>query len=90
MSRELHIPYKFYEQLLALNEVRPSNRWNTPDILTIYSGRDELVSRADTEEFLRLNPRIHSLCIEESGHRMNQNPAHLEQALNAAAKFLMN
>lgn len=90
MSRELHLPYEFYGQLLALNEVRHSDRWNTPDIMAIYSGRDELVSRKDTEEFLRLNPMIQSLCIEGSGHRMNMNPAHLEQALDAAADFLLN
>ncbi|MGN1340052.1 MAG: alpha/beta hydrolase [Oscillospiraceae bacterium] len=89
MSRELHLHYAFYEQLLALNEVRHSDHWDTPDILTVYSGRDELVARADTEEFLRLNPKIRSLCIENSGHRMNQDPAHLEQALNTAAEFLL-
>ena len=89
MSRELHLPFEFYEQLLALNEVRHSPRWNSPDILAIYSGRDELVSRADTEEFLRLNPEIHRLCIEGSGHRMAEDPDHLELALNSAADFIL-
>lgn len=89
MSRELHLPYEFYQQLLAMTEIRHSGFWDTPDILTIYSGRDELVARADTEEFLRLNPKIQRLCIEDSGHRMAENPANLEKALDSAAEFLL-
>ncbi len=88
MSRELHIPFSFYDRLLSLNEVRHSQAWNSPDILTIYSGKDELVARADTEEFLRLNPAVQRMCLEESGHRMAEKPEYLENALNRAAEFL--
>ena len=77
MSRELNIPYSFYGKLLELNEVRHCAAWNTPDILAVYAGSDELVARKDTEEFLRLNPEIQRLCIEGSGHRMNQKPEYL-------------
>lgn len=87
MSRELNIPYEFYEKLLGLNEVRHSEVWDTPDILAVYAGRDELVARADTEEFLRLNPRIQRHCIEESGHRMDK-AEYLSEALDAAAEHL--
>lgn len=89
MGRELHLPFEFYEQLVALNEVRSSPCWNSPDILAIYSGRDELVSRSDTEKFLQLNPKINSFCIEESGHRMAEKPGNLELALDTAAEFLL-
>lgn len=89
MSRELHIPYEFYEQLLAMNEIRHSDAWNSPNILTIYSGRDELVDRTDTEEFLRLNPEIRRMCLEESGHRMAEKPEFLNAALDKAAEFLL-
>lgn len=89
MAREMNIPYSFYQQLLELNEVRHCDRWDIPEIMTIYAGNDELVARADTEEFLRLNPRIKRLCIEGSSHRMAQNdPQHLEAALDSAADFL--
>lgn len=88
MSRELDIPFSFYERLLELNEVRHCAAWDIPEILTVYAGRDELVSRRDTEEFLRLNPNIRSLCIEESGHRMNQKPEYLQTALDRAAEFI--
>ncbi len=88
MSREMNIPYEFYDQLVAMNEVRHSERWDIPEILTIYAGRDELVARADTEEFLRLNPNIRGICIEGSGHRMAEDPANLERALDSAAEFL--
>lgn len=89
MSRELHLPFKFYQQLKEFNEVRACDRWNSPDILTIYAGKDELVSRADTEEFLRLNPQIRRLCIEDSGHRMAMSSGSLELALDTAADFLL-
>lgn len=88
MSRELHIPFSFYDLLLAMNEVRHCEAWDSPDILTIYSGKDELVARADTEEFLRLNPSIQRMCLEESGHRMAEKPEFLEAALDRAAEFL--
>ena len=58
-------------------EVRHCAAWNTPDILAVYAGSDELVARKDTEEFLRLNPEMQRLCIEGSGHRMNQKPEYL-------------
>lgn len=86
MSRELNIPYSFYGKLLELNEVRHCAAWNTPDILAVYAGSDELVARKDTEEFLRLNPEIQRLCIEGSGHRMNQKPEYLSAALDRAAE----
>ena len=89
MSRELHLPFEFYQQLLDLNELRTNERWNSPNIMTIYAGKDELVSRADTEEFLRLNPQIRRMCIEGSGHRMAMTPGCLELALDAAADFLL-
>lgn len=88
MSRELNIPYEFYSMLLELNEVRHSDIWDSPDVLAVYAGRDELVARADTEEFLRLNPHIQRLCIEETGHRMLR-PEHLAQALDRAAEHLV-
>lgn len=88
MSRELHLPYSFYEQLLSMNEIRHSDAWDRPDILTIYAGMDELVARSDTEEFLRLNPQMERICIEGSGHRMAQKPEHLSLALDSAAEFL--
>lgn len=88
MSRELNIPYAFYDRLLELNEVRHSDTWDSPDVLTVYAGRDELVARADTEEFLRLNPNIQRLCIEETGHRMLR-PEHLAAALDRAAEHLL-
>ncbi len=88
MSRELHIPFEFYEKLLELNEVRSCPAWDRPDILTVYAGKDELVARQDTEEFLRLNPKIQRLCIEGSGHRMNQKPEYLTLALDRAAEFI--
>lgn len=87
MSRELNIPYEFYSMLLELNEVRHSDIWDSPDVLAVYAGLDELVARADTEEFLRLNPHIQRLCIEETGHRMLR-PEHLAQALDRAAEHL--
>lgn len=90
MSRELNIPYSFYEKLLELNEVRHCDSWDIPEILTVYAGRDELVSRSDTEEFLRLNPNIRSLCIEGSGHRMNQKPEYLAAALDRAAEHFIS
>lgn len=90
MSRELHIPFAFYGELQKLNEVRACPAWNTPDFLAIYAGCDELVARADTEEFLRLNPRIKSLCIEGSGHRMNQKEEYLTRALDEAANLIRN
>ncbi len=88
MSRELHIPFEFYGKLLELNEVRHSPAWDKPDILTIYAGNDELVTRQDTEEFLRLNPQIRRVCIERSSHRMNRKPEYLTQALDCAAEFI--
>jgi len=88
MSRELNIPYEFYDKLLELNEVRHSDVWDSPDVLAVYAGRDELVSRADTEEFLRVNPRIQRHCIEESGHRM-LCPEHLAMALDRAAEHFI-
>lgn len=88
MSREMNIPFEFYEKLTQLNEVRFCQTWNIPYIMTIYAGCDELVSRNDTEEFLRLNPLIKHLCIKESGHRMNQKPEYLQQALDSAAEFI--
>ena len=87
MSRELNIPYEFYERLLELNEVRHSDIWDSPDVLAVYAGRDELVARADTEEFLRLNPRIQRLCVEGSGPRM-ERPEFLSEALDRAAQHL--
>ena len=87
MSRELNIPYEFYERLLELNEVRHSDIWDSLDVLAVYAGRDELVARADTEEFLRLNPRIQRLCVEGSGHRM-ERPEFLSEALDRAAQHL--
>lgn len=90
MSRELNIPYSFYEKLLELNEVRHCDSWDIPEILTVYASRDELVSRSDTEEFLRLNPNIRSLCIEGSGHRMNQKPEYLAAALDRAAEHFIS
>lgn len=90
MSRELNIPYSFYNQLLALNEVRHCEAWDIPELLTVYAGCDELVARHDTEEFLRLNPNIHSLCIEGSGHRMNQKPEYLAAALDRAAQHFLS
>ncbi len=87
MAKEYRIPYRFYEQLLQCHCLRESVRWNDERILTVYAERDELVAIADTKEFLRLNPRIHSLCIRGAGHRM-QNSAHLTEALQAAADFL--
>ena len=88
MSKELVLPYEFYKRLTELNEVRHCDIWDSPDVLAIYSGRDELVARADTEEFLRLNPRIQRLCIEESGHRMLR-PEHLAVALDRAAEHIL-
>ena len=88
MSRELNIPYEFYSMLLELNEVRHSDIWDSPDVLAVYAGRDELVARADTEEFLRLNPHIQRIRIEETGHRMLR-PEHLAQALDRAAEHLV-
>lgn len=88
MSRELTIPRSFYDKLVELNEVRSCEVWNTPDILTIYADCDELVARADTEEFLRLNPRIQRLCIEGSGHRMDR-PEFLDPALDRAAEHFL-
>lgn len=88
MSRELHIPFDFYGKLQELNEVRSCAAWDKPEILTIYAGKDELVARQDTEEFLRLNPRIQRVCIEGSGHRMNQKPEYLAHALDCAADFI--
>lgn len=90
MSRELNIPYSFYEKLLELNEVRHCDSWDIPEIMTVYAGCDELVSRSDTEEFLRLNPNIRSLCIEGSGHRMNQKPEYLAAALDRAAEHFIS
>ena len=90
MSRELNIPYSVYEKLLELNEVRHCDSWDIPEIMTVYAGCDELVSRSDTEEFLRLNPNIRSLCIEGSGHRMNQKPEYLAAALDRAAEHFIS
>ena len=87
MSRELNIPFEFYGRLLELDEVRHSAVWDSPDVLAVYAGLDELVARADTEEFLRLNPHIQRLCIEGTGHRMLR-PEHLAQALDRAAEHL--
>lgn len=88
MSKEFNMPYSFYESLSGIGEVRHCDVWDTPDILTVYSGKDELVARADTEEFLRLNPRIQRLCIEESGHRY-LDPGHLRAALDRAAEHFL-
>ena len=65
-----------------------SDIWDSHDVLAVYAGRDELVARADTEEFLRLNPHIQRLCIEETSHRMLR-PEHLAQALDRAAEHLV-
>lgn len=87
MSKEYRIPYSFYERLLRCHCLRESGKWNDSRIMTVYAELDELVDVADTKEFLRLNPRIVSLCIGGAGHRM-QNETHLSEALKAAADFL--
>lgn len=89
LGREYVIPYHFYEELQRLNCTRSSEVWNSDRFLTVYVENDELVSRDATEEFLRCNPRMRSLCVMGSGHRMSQ-PRHLEQALTAAAEFMLS
>lgn len=86
MAKEYRIPYRFYEMLLQRHCLRNSPKWNDSRIMTVYAEHDELVDIADTREFLRLNPKINSLCITGAGHRM-QNEAHLDKALRAAADF---
>ncbi len=86
MAKEMHVPYSFYEQLSEQNEIRHSGCWDSPDIMVIYAGGDELIPRCDTEEFLRLNPSVRSLCFEESGHRMSEC---IDEAIDKAAEFLL-
>lgn len=85
MAKEMHIPYSFYEQLSEQNEIRRCGCWDSPDIMVIYAGSDELIPRCDTEEFLRLNPAVHGLCFERSGHRMLEC---FDEAIDKAAEFL--
>ncbi len=88
MGREYLIPYAFYEKLEEMHCLRYSKAWNHSDILTVWAENDELVQPSDTQEFLRLNPTMHSVCIEGSSHRM-ADPQHLNTALDAAAAFLL-
>ena len=88
MGREYLIPYAFYEKLRDMHCLRFSNEWNNSNILTIWAANDELVRPSDTQEFLRQNHEICSVCIKGSGHRMAE-PQTLNSALNAAADFLL-
>ncbi len=90
MGRELNIPFSFYNTLQELNAIHHCDIWDSQDILTVYSGCDELVDRTDTEEFLRLNPNIQGLCIEGGSHRMNKHPEHLKIALDRAAEHFLS
>ena len=86
IGREYVIPYCFYEGLKECSCLRYSEVWDSDRIMTIYSGRDELVSPADTEIFLSKNPAIKRLCIQQAGHRMS-GAGQLDEALNAAEGF---
>ncbi len=88
MGREYLIPYTFYEKLKEMHCLRTSNAWNNSNILTVWAENDELVQPSDTQEFLRLNPEMRSVCIEGSGHRMAE-PQHLNTALDTAASYLL-
>lgn len=89
MSREYIVPFQFYEGLKKLSCLRESEKWNDSRIMTIYAEKDELVKPVDTLEFLRLNPDIQSLCIKNSGHRMADSPLYLADALDSAARFIL-
>lgn len=82
------VPYSFYEACARLNPIRRNDFLNTDSTLLIYSEKDELVAAEDTAEFLRLNPKMQSLCIKGAGHRMRERPEYLAQALDSAAKFI--
>lgn len=86
MAEEFHVPYRLYEELSARSCVRRCPAWSGDKMIVIYAENDELVSRADTEEFLRLND-IPSKMITGTGHRM-MAPEKLSEALDAAAEFL--
>lgn len=88
IGREYNIPYRFYEELMPMSCLRTSDVWNSSRILTVYAENDELVSPHDTEEFLRLNPLMRSLCIKGCTHRMPV-AEHMAQALDAAAEFFV-
>lgn len=85
MGKEYEIPFRFYDELMKYGCLRSSDKWSGNRLLTIWSGRDELVCPADTERFLELNPTIRSICIENSDHRMT-DPENLAYALNNAAE----
>ena len=88
LGREYIIPYRCYEELLGLHCLRSSEVWNDSRIMTVYAERDELVSPADTMEFLRCNPLMMSHCVAGSGHRMS-DVQHLAEALDKASEFLL-
>ncbi len=89
ISREYIMPFQFYEGLQKLSCLRNSEQWNDNRIMTIYAEKDELVKPVDTLEFLRLNPNIHSHCIENSGHRMAERPEYLTSAIDGAVEFML-
>ncbi len=89
MDREYRIPYRFYMELVQCSCLRESPKWNSGRLLAIWAEQDELVKPTDTAEFLRLNPKINTLCVKGSGHRMKK-AQHLAQALDSAAEFLLN
>lgn len=88
LGREYNIPYRFYEELQQLRCVRHSDVWDNGRIMTVYAQNDELVSPRATEGFLSSNPKMRSLCIKGSGHRMAE-PQQLDEAIGAAAEFLL-
>lgn len=88
LSKEFVLPYQFYEKLKGASCLRTDSAWNDSRILTIYAENDELVSPADTQEFLRLNPEMKSLCAKGSPHHILE-PRLLSQVLDSAAEFIL-
>ncbi len=88
LSKEFVLPFQFYERLKGASCLRSDEAWNDSRILTIYAENDELVSPADTQEFLRLNPDMRSVCAKGSPHHILE-PRLLSQVLDSAAEFIL-
>lgn len=87
MAESFEVPFSLYEELAARSCVRSCSAWRGAGIFTVYAENDELVRRADTEEFLRLND-IPSKMMSGCGHRMAEPAEKLDEALDAAAESL--
>ncbi len=86
MAEEFQIPFSLYEELAENSCVRKCAEWSSEKISVVYAENDELVSRLDTEKFIRLND-IPAKMIRGTGHRMMQ-PEKLSEALDFAAEKL--